>query len=75
MWCIDGSWSIWAWWWVVPLVGIALCIVMCLFFRSRMGNRCFGCFPSDDSANLDEMKKEIGKLKADVKKMKDKKGD
>jgi hypothetical protein len=74
-WCIDGLWSIWSWWWVVPLVGIALCITMCLFLRSKMGNRCFSCFPSVDSADPAETKKEILKPKVDTEKTKDRKGD
>ncbi len=57
----------------MPLAGIALCIIICMLFKSRMGNRCFGCFPSADSAVPAEMNKEIGK-KADTEKTKDRIG-
>ena len=73
-WCGDLSWPIWPWWWVVPLVGIALCITMCMFFKSRMRNRHFCCWGGDRSANLDEMKREIESLKVDMEKMKEKQG-
>ena len=73
-WC-GGSWPVWAWWWVVPLVGIALCITMCMFFKSRRGNRRFCCFGGVGSADLEEMEKEIGDLKADIEKMKGKQGE
>ncbi|MBP8981114.1 MAG: hypothetical protein KBG09_07730, partial [Syntrophobacterales bacterium] len=73
-WC-GGAWPVWAWWWVVPLVGIALCITMCVFFRLRMGNRRFCCFGGAGSAELDETKKAIGGLKADIEKMKGKQGE
>ena len=59
----------------MPLVGIALCIMMCMFFKSRMGNRRFCCFGGVGSTELDEMKKEIGDLKIDIEKMKGKQGE
>jgi hypothetical protein len=73
-WC-GGSWPVWAWWWVVPLIGIALCITMCVFFRSRMGNRRFCCWTGVGTHDLEEMKDEIGKLKEDMKKFKEKQGE
>jgi hypothetical protein len=48
---------------------------MCVFFRSRWGNRHFCCFGGVGSADLDEMKKEIGKLKADMDKFKEIQGE
>jgi len=62
----------WAWWWVVPLVGIALCIMMCMFFKSRMGNRRFCCWGGVGSTDLEEMKKEIRELKEELGKIKKK---
>ena len=73
-WCGDASWTAWGWWWVVPLVGIALCIMMCMFFKSRRGNGHFCCWGGVGSADLDEMKNEIGKMKIDIEKIKEKQG-
>ena len=73
-WC-GGGWPVWAWWWVVPLVGIALCITMCLVFRSRGSNRRFCCFGGMGSVELDEMKKELGRMKVDMEKLKEKQGE
>jgi len=41
----------------------------------RMGNRRFCCFGGAGSAELDETKKAIGGLKADIEKMKGKQGE
>jgi hypothetical protein len=49
--------------------------MMCMFFKSRMGNRRFCCFGGVGSTELDEMKKEIGDLKIDIEKMKGKQGE
>jgi|WetSurMetagenome_2_1015567.scaffolds.fasta_scaffold394193_2 hypothetical protein len=74
-WCGDGSWTMWAWWWVVPLVGIVLCITMCMFFKSRMGTRHFCSWGGVGSTDLEEMKNEIEKLKVDIEIVKEKQGE
>jgi hypothetical protein len=71
-WYGNASWPVWAWWWVVLLVGIALCIMMCLFFRSRFDGGRFCCWGGARPADLEEMKKEIGELKEELGKIKGK---
>lgn len=73
-WC-GVSWSVWEWWWVVPLVGIALCITMCMFFKSTMGNRHFCHWGSVGTYDLDAMTNEINKLKVEIEKIKGKQGE
>jgi hypothetical protein len=72
--CRDASWTVCSWWWVVPLIGIALCITMCIFFSSRSGNRRFACWSGGRRADFDEIKKEITKLKIDIEKIRDQRG-
>jgi len=72
--CSDASWTTYSWWWVLPLIGIALCISMCIFFASRSGNRRFSCRSGGHSTDFDDIKKEIAKLKVDIEKIKDQKG-
>jgi hypothetical protein len=48
--------------------------MMCLFFKSRRGNRRFCCWGCVGSADSDEMKNEIGKMKIDIEKIKEKQG-
>ncbi len=64
-WYGNASWPMWGWW-VIPLIGMTLCILMCLFFRSRTtGWHCCG----RDSArfkDLEEMKKEITALREEI---------
>ena len=71
-WCGDASWTIWGWWWVMPLIGIALCIMICLFFRSRFVDGRFCCWGGARPADLEEMKKEIRELKEELGKIKGK---
>lgn len=71
-WCADASWPLWGCWWVVPLIGIALCIMMCLFFRSRFAGGRISCWGGARPADLEEMKKEIRELKEELGKIKGK---
>ena len=57
-WCGDVSWTACSWWWVVPFLGIALCMTMCMLSASKRGHRRFACWRSDRLADLEEMKKE-----------------
>ena len=68
-WCGDSS--VWGWWWVVPLVGIVLCIVMCRFFRSSAPGGRFSCGGGPPDGRLDEVKREIGELRAEVGRIKE----
>ena len=54
----------------MPIIGIALCVIMCLFFRSRFAGGRFRCWGSAHSADLEEMKKEIRELKEEIGKIK-----
>ena len=70
-WCGDASWSGWGWW-VVPLIGIALCITMCVFFRSSSADSRLCCWGGTPDGRLDDVRKEIRELKEEIGKMKDK---
>jgi len=71
-WYGNALWPVWGWWWVVPIIGIALCIIMCLFFRSRFAGSRFCGWASASSSDLEEMKKEIRELKEELSKLKGK---
>jgi hypothetical protein len=66
MWCWDGTWGTWGWWWLVPLIGMALCIFMCIRMRSRMPGGRFCCWGGYGSADLDDMKREIRELREEI---------
>lgn len=71
-WCGNASSFAAGWWWVIPIAAMALCILICFFTRFRFtGWRC--CLPS--GARRDdwtEIKKEIGWLKEEIKRIKEK---
>jgi len=71
-WYGNASWPLWVWWWVVPIIGIALCMIMCLFLRSRFAGGRFCFWGSAHSDDLEEMKKEIRELKEELSKIKGK---
>lgn len=66
-WCGGASWS--GWWWVVPLIGIVFCIVMCRVFRSSAAGSRFCCGGGPPAGPLDEMRKEIRELRDEIGKM------
>jgi hypothetical protein len=68
-WYGNAWWPVWGWWWLVPLIGIALCIIMCLFFRSRIAGGRFYCWSGASHADFEEMKKEIRELKEEIAKI------
>lgn len=71
-WYGNASCPVWGWWWVLPIICIAMCIIMCLFIRSRMvGKRNCG-WGSTRHGDLEEMKKEIRVLKEEIDKIKGK---
>jgi hypothetical protein len=70
-WCCENG-SAWGLWWLVPLIGIALCITMCMLFRHRMANRPFYCWGGRHTGDLDGMKKDIQELKDELDKIKQK---
>jgi hypothetical protein len=65
-WCGDAS--VWSWW-LVPLIGIVFCIIMCRLFRSSMAGSRFCCGGGTPDDRLDEVKKEIGKLREEIGKI------
>jgi hypothetical protein len=67
--CGDGSWPAWGLWWLVPLIGIALCITMCLLFRPRIVGRRFCCWGDMSTGEIDGMKKDIQDMKDTIKKI------
>ena len=54
----------------MPLIGMALCITLCVFFRSSAAGRHFCCWGGVPDDRLDEMRKEIRELKEEIGKMK-----
>jgi hypothetical protein len=68
-WCGDAS--VWGWWWVVPLVGIVLCIIMCRLSRSSAAGSRFCCGSGTPDGRLDQAQKEIGELRAEIGKLKE----
>ena len=72
-WCGDASWPVWGWWWVVPLIGIALCIMLCRLFRSATAGSRFCCWGGTPEGRLDDVKKEIRELKEEIGKIKESK--
>ncbi len=70
-WCGDASSSVWGWWWVVPLAGIVLCIVMCRFFRSSVAGGRFCCGGGTPGGRLDEVTKELAELKEEIGKIRE----
>ena len=72
MWCCDGTWG---WWWLVLLIGIVLCMVMCLRMRSKMPGRRFCCRGGAGAADIDEMKNEMKELREEVGSIKKSEGD
>ncbi len=71
-WYGNASCPVWGWWWVVPIIGIALCLIMFLFFRSRFAGGRFCCWGSARPTDFEEMKKEIRELKEEIGKIKGK---
>ena len=70
-WCGDAS--LWGWWWLVPLFGIVLCIIMCRLFRSSAAGGRFCCGGGNTpDGRLDEVKKEIRELREEIGKIKEK---
>jgi hypothetical protein len=68
--CGDASWSVWGWWWVVPLIGIALCIILSRLFRSSRAGRSFCCWGGMPDDGLADVRKEIRELKEEIGKIK-----
>jgi len=63
------AWTTWtAWWWVIPLLCMALCIVMCFLFRSgRIGDAGrWSCCMGHRKADLEEIRKEIAGLRQTI---------
>ena len=73
-WCGDASGSVWGWWWVVPLIGIVLCILLCRLFRSSTAGSHFCCWGGAPDGRPDEVRKEIRDLKEEIRKIKESKG-
>ncbi|PKN34018.1 MAG: hypothetical protein CVU61_10510 [Deltaproteobacteria bacterium HGW-Deltaproteobacteria-19] len=51
------------WWWLVPLLCMTLCVLMCLLFRSRMGTGRWSCCMGRRRDDLEEIKREIAGLR------------
>lgn len=62
VWFGDLTWPALGWW-VVPLICMVFCMIMCIFSKKRIHGRRFCCWSGINSADVDEMKKEIAELK------------
>jgi len=67
-WCGDASWA--GWWWLVPLICMALCIMMRMFSGKRAASGRFGCWGGRSDADFGRMEKEIGELREEIARMK-----
>lgn len=70
-WYGNASWPLEGWW-VIPLICMALCIFMCLFFRSRAAGGRFCGWGGARFTDLEEMKKDIAALREEIGKTKGK---
>jgi hypothetical protein len=70
-WGGDATWSVCGWWWMVPLIGIVLCIMMCRLFRASTTGRRFCCWGGKSDAGLADARKEIRELKEEIGKIKE----
>jgi hypothetical protein len=65
-------------WWLIPLICIVLCFLMCRLFRRRadagQGHFCGWRVPSRNDADLEALWGEIRELKEEIGKMKGKQG-
>ncbi|MDQ5985137.1 MAG: hypothetical protein CSYNP_00841 [Syntrophus sp. SKADARSKE-3] len=68
----NATGSIWAWWWIIPMIMFIICMSMCLFGRRKMGGR-YCCFPkSNGDYDGDTARKEIIELREEIEKLKKK---
>jgi len=74
MWCWygNGSGSLWGWWWLIPLVGMILCVLLCRFFRRRSVGARFCGWGGVRRTEVEELKNEIRELREELGKMKGK---
>ena len=73
-WYGSASGPLGGFWWLIPLVGIILCIALCRFFRSRSIGRRFCGWQRVRSADVEALKNEIRELREEIGKVKGQKG-
>lgn len=56
---------------VVPLIGIAVCIMLCRLFRSSTAGSRFCCWGGTPEGRLDDVKREIREMKEEIGKIKE----
>ena len=63
--------SMWAVWWIFPLMCVAVMIIMCVVFRRRGGHggMCCGWRPTDE---MDDLRREMRELRDEIAKIKTK---
>ena len=54
------------WWWIIPLVLIALCMIMCITCRRHRAGRRWCCGRRHRPDDLDELRKDVQALKERV---------
>jgi len=64
--CGDWTWSGWSWWWVVPLVGMALCMTFCILARSGRAGRGVCCWHGRWNGDPKDLQDEIGNLRKEM---------
>ena len=64
-----GPWM-WGFWWVMPLMGLLLCIVvMAVMVRAMRGGHGFACMgghPSTEGDVVGELRREIRELREEI---------
>jgi hypothetical protein len=64
--------SIWAFWWILPLVGMVVCIafMIVMSFSSRFRGRRFGCCGWGRYDETESLRREIRQLRDELAKVK-----
>ena len=70
--CGNESWSLGAWWWLLPLACMILCVLLCRLFRRRWAGIGPCGWRGDRRAEMGAMKDEIKKLREEIDRMKGK---
>jgi hypothetical protein len=68
-----GPWgaSMWSFWWIFPLIGMAICVLFLVtMVRAATGGHGFMCMGHGHARDEDDLRREIRELREDVKQLK-----